>query len=60
MKLLLAALIALILGTFILLALPAQCNRCVRTFCGTSAECAPGCACIDFEDGRGGHCFSAR
>ncbi len=60
MKPLLTALIALTLGPTLLHAPAAQCNRCVATFCGTSAACAPGCACIDFNDGRGGHCFGTQ
>ncbi len=60
MKLLLAGLMALTFGSTMLHAEPAQCIYCVPTFCGNSAECAPGCACIDFNDGSGGHCFGAR
>ena len=54
MKLLLAGLAALTLGSTLLHANPAQCNVCVRVFC--SGVCAPGCACVAAGDGSGWWC----
>ncbi len=52
----LAGLIVVASAVSSLLAGPAECYGCVRTFCGSSAECARGCHCFIPNDWATGHC----
>ncbi len=53
---LIALAVGVAVGLLLSWAEPAECYGCVRTFCGSDAECARGCHCFIPNDWATGHC----